>query len=134
MKESPPDQAGNGDENSVRSATSVGNGAGGTTTYDNGGYFTEGNNRLEGKKLRVDLIAGILSRFSDRPLVDMTGLKGNYDFRMEFSSEDFRAMQLRSAIAAGVTLSPEGQKLLDASSGDPLFNAVENLGLKLEPR
>jgi uncharacterized protein (TIGR03435 family) len=89
MKESPLDQAGNGHENSVRSGTSVSSGAGGTTTYDNGGYFTEGNNRLEGKKLRVDLIAGLLSRFSDRPVVDMTGLKGNYDFSMEFSPEDF---------------------------------------------
>ena len=43
-------------------------------------------------------------------------------------------MMVRAAIAAGATLSPEVLKLLDASSGDTLFNAVEKLGLKLEPR
>jgi uncharacterized protein (TIGR03435 family) len=135
MKESPPNPAGNGDENSARSVNAaIGSGAGTTVTYGNGAYFTVGNNRFEGKKLPMNVIADALSRFSDRPVVDMTGLKGNYDFSMEFSPEDFRAMMVRAAIAAGATLSPEVLKLLDASSGDTLFNAVEKLGLKLELR
>ena len=64
----------------------------------------------------------------------MTDLKGNYDFIMEFSPEDFHAMMIRAAIAQGTVLPPEALKLADASSGDTLFNAVEKLGLKLEPR
>jgi len=61
----------------------------------------------------------------------MTELKGNYDFTMEFSPEDFRAMMIRAAIAQGSVVSPEALKLVDASSGDTLFNAVETLGLRL---
>jgi hypothetical protein len=109
-------------------------GAGTTVTYGNGAYFTFGNNRFEGKKLPVTIIADALSRFADRPVVDMTGLKGNYDFSMEFSPEDFRAMMIRATIASGTVVPPEVLKLLDASSGDTLVNAVEKLGLKLESR
>ena len=57
-------------------------------------------------------------------MVDMTGLKNNYDFSIEFSQEDFRAMTVRAAIAAGATLSPEVLKLLDASDGDTLSMLV----------
>jgi uncharacterized protein (TIGR03435 family) len=53
---------------------------------------------------------------------------------MEFSPEDFRAMMFRAAIAQGTVFPPEVLKLVDASSGDTLFSAVEKLGLKLEPR
>jgi uncharacterized protein (TIGR03435 family) len=80
------------------------------------------------------IIADALARFADRPVVDMTDLKENYDLTMEFSPEDFRAMMMRAAIAQGTVLPPEALKLVDASSGDTLFNAVEKLGLKLEPR
>jgi uncharacterized protein (TIGR03435 family) len=48
----------------------------------------------------VTIIADALSRFADRPVVDMTGLKRNYDFNMEFVSKDFRAMMIRATIAS----------------------------------
>ena len=80
------------------------------------------------------IISSALARFADRPVVDMTDLKGNYDFTMESSPEDFRAMMIRAAIARGTVLPPEALKLVEASSGDTLFNAVEKLGLTLEPR
>jgi uncharacterized protein (TIGR03435 family) len=67
-------------------------------------------------------------------VLDMTDLKRNYDFTMEFSAEDFRAMMIRATVAQGSVVSPEVLKLAEASSGDTLFNAVEKLGLKLEPR
>ena len=82
----------------------------------------------------MSTIADALARFADRPVVDMTDLKGNYDFTMEFSPDDFRAMMIRAAIAQGTVLSPDVLKLVDASSGDTLLNAVGKLGLKLELR
>lgn len=112
----------------------VGTGSGTTVNYGNGSYFTIGDNKLIGKKLPIAIMVGILARFADRPVVDMTNLKGNYDFTMEFSPEDFRAMMVRATIAQGSVVSPDASKLLDASSGGTLFNAVEKLGLKLEPR
>ena len=44
------------------------------------------------------------------------------------------AMQIRSAVAAGVVLPPEAMRALDGASGDSLFAAVQTLGLKLESR
>jgi len=82
----------------------------------------------------MPIMANVLARFADRPLVDMTQLQGNYDFAMEFSPDDFRAMMICAAVAQGTVLPPEALKLADASSGETLFNAVEKLGLKLERR
>jgi uncharacterized protein (TIGR03435 family) len=75
-----------------------------------------------------------LGRFLDRPVVDATGLTGNYDFELAFTPEDYRAMQIRSAIAAGVVLPPEALRLLEGGSGDSLFSAIQTIGLKLESR
>ena len=66
--------------------------------------------------------------------VDMTNLKGNYDFVLELSPEDFRAMGIRSAISAGVALPPQAIQMAEAASGDSLSNAMQKLGLKLESR
>lgn len=60
-------------------------------------------------------------------------MTANYDFELEFSPEDFRAMMVRAAIGASVMLPPEAMKMLEAS-GDSLFNAVQNLGLRLDSR
>jgi uncharacterized protein (TIGR03435 family) len=118
----------------VSSAAPSGGGAGATVTYGNGAYFSLADNKFEGKKLSIAIIADVMARFADKPVVDMTGLKGIYDFTMEFSPEDYRAMMIRARIAAGVVVRPEALKALENSSGDSLFDAVQKLGLKLESR
>ena len=133
LKESAPDPA-MVDGSPERSVNVAASGRGTVVSYGDGSYFTLGENKFEGKKLPMLIMAEALSRFSDRPVVDMTELKGNYDFAMEFSPEDFRAMMIRAAIAQGSVISPEALKLVETSSGDSLFRAVEKLGLKLEPR
>lgn len=100
----------------------------------NGASFTAADNKFEATKLTMLNTADLLSRYTDRPVVDMTELKGRYDFTLEFTPEDFRAMRIRSALAAGITLPPQALKLLAESSGDSLLAAVEKLGLKLESR
>lgn len=100
----------------------------------NGASFTAADNKFEATKLTMANTADLLSRYTDRPVVDMTDLKGRYDFTLEFTPEDFRAMRIRSALAAGITLPPQALKLLEESSGDSLLAAVEKVGLKLEPR
>jgi uncharacterized protein (TIGR03435 family) len=135
LKQSPDGPAEGGDppERSVNVAPG-GNGTGTVVNYGNGSYFSFGDNKFEGKKISIATMADVLARFADRPVVDMTNLKGNYDFTMEFSPEDFRVMMIRTAIAQGTVLPPEVLKLADASAGDTLFAAVERLGLRLEPR
>jgi uncharacterized protein (TIGR03435 family) len=98
-----------------------------------GAYFGFANQKLEGKKLQMPRFADMLAMFADRPVIDMTDLKGSYDFSIQLSEEDYNAMLIRSAVKNGVSLPPQVLKYME-SSGDTLFNAVQMLGLKLEPR
>jgi uncharacterized protein (TIGR03435 family) len=99
-----------------------------------GSYFGFADNKLIGKKLNMTRFADMMSLFADRPVIDMTDLKNTYDFSVTLSEEDYMAMLIRSAVKNGVTLPPQALQLLEHSSGDTLFNAVQLLGLKLEPR
>jgi uncharacterized protein (TIGR03435 family) len=137
MKESPPDPpAADGEKPKSFDVTATSSNNGTTINYGNGSYMTfdMNNSSFEGKKVPANALPDTLARFMDRPVIDMTGLKGNYDFTLKFDHDDFIAMMIRSAVAAGVVLPPEALKLLETSSGDSLPNALETLGLKLEPR
>jgi uncharacterized protein (TIGR03435 family) len=67
-------------------------------------------------------------------MVDMTDLKGSYDFILDVTPEDYRAMLIHAAVAAGVSLPPEALRLLDGASLPSLFDAVQKVGLKLDAR
>lgn len=122
-----------GGKGAVNVAVSGGR-AGTTISFGKGSYFTFADNKIEGKKLNMEAFASTLARFVDRPVVDATGLKGIYDFTLNFTPEDFRAMMIRAAIAAGVNLPAEALRLLEGVSDEGLFAAVQTLGLKLESR
>jgi uncharacterized protein (TIGR03435 family) len=91
-------------------------------------------NRIEAKRITMAGFADVMARFADRPVVDMTQIQGAYDLKLDFSPEDFRVMIIRAAVIAGATMPPEALKLLDASSGDTTFSALDTVGLKLEAR
>jgi uncharacterized protein (TIGR03435 family) len=82
----------------------------------------------------MDDFAGNLERFADRPIVDMTGLKGQYDFAFDVNPEDYRPMLIRSAISAGAVLPPQALQLLDGTSSAALSDALQQVGLRLEAR
>ena len=100
----------------------------------NGSFYSLADNKFIGRKLTMVSFVDTLARFEDRPVVDMTDLKGNYDVELDFTTEDYNALMIRSAIAAGVVLPPEAMKALEYSSGDSLLAALEKVGLKLEAR
>jgi uncharacterized protein (TIGR03435 family) len=79
-------------------------------------------------------LAGSLERFMDRPIVDMTDLKGSYDFALDVTPEDYRAMLIHAAVAAGISLPPEALRLLDGASLASLYDAVQKIGLRLDAR
>jgi uncharacterized protein (TIGR03435 family) len=140
MKQSPPDptdDSGDPGERPKAPATNVsGSGGRGGVHIDlgHGSFFTMADNKFIARKLDLAGFAEVLARFEDRPVVNMTGLTGLYDFDLEFTPEDYMAMLIRSAIAAGVNLPPEALRALSGSSGDSLLSALERLGLKLETR
>jgi uncharacterized protein (TIGR03435 family) len=101
--------------------------------YGHGTTFAFANNKIEGRRLTMGLFVDILGRFTDRPVVDKTGLTAPYDFTIDLSQEDYMGMLIRSAVNAGVTLPPEALRLMN-NSDDTLMMALRRLGLKLENR
>jgi uncharacterized protein (TIGR03435 family) len=134
LEEAPPSSAPSTPAAGPVNVSATGERRGVSINYGNGSSFTFADNRLEGRKLSAPQMADVLSRFTEKPVVDMTDLKGNYNFVLELAPEDYRAMLIRSAIAAGIQLSPRAVQLADEASGSSLFSAIEKLGLKLESR
>jgi uncharacterized protein (TIGR03435 family) len=136
MPESAPGSATETQNSDQRSAeaTTVGRPEGVTLNYGDGSYFTFGPYKAEGHKMPAGRIAAALTPYMDRPVLNRTNLKGKYDFVLELAPEDFRAMGIRSGIAAGDPLPPQAIQMAEAASMDSLSAALEKLGLKLESR
>jgi uncharacterized protein (TIGR03435 family) len=114
--------------------TASGSQRGVSVNLGRGSYFAFADNKLEAKKMTMAAFSDTLARFMDRPVVDMTELKGNYDITLNFTQEDYTAMLIRSAIAAGVVLPPQALRALEFGSGDSLASALQLVGLKLDAR
>jgi uncharacterized protein (TIGR03435 family) len=79
------------------------------------GGFSAGRGQIKAQKMPLAMFAERLSQIVDRPVLDETGIKGAFDFTVEFTPED----------------ATPG----DAASGPSIFTAIQQqLGLKLEAR
>lgn len=132
LKEAPPDDP--ADAPKSLAASSTGSEGGVSVNLGNGSSWSFAPNHFEAKKLNMANFAGNIERFADRPIVDMTGLKGQYDFGFDINPEDYRPMMVRAALAAGVSLPPAATNLLEGNSSATLSDALERIGLKLETR
>jgi uncharacterized protein (TIGR03435 family) len=99
----------------------------------------EGGIRIESSKMTMEALAEALSRFVDRPVVDMTELKGDYEVALEISMADIMAMARAAGqvIPGGPGGGEPGKAPLDTASdpsGNSIFDAIQKLGLKLEAR
>jgi uncharacterized protein (TIGR03435 family) len=158
LKESPPDDdkpapdapkdgvtIGSG-ENQVRMSTSRDSSGAMVVTAGGGSQGRgvkmsiqpDGTMHMEASKLPVAGIAELIARFVDKPVVDMTELKGNYEVTLDLTRDDLLVM----AKAAGMAIPASGSA---ATSGNPadaasdptaagVFGSVQKLGLKLEAR
>jgi uncharacterized protein (TIGR03435 family) len=136
MTEAPPSpELEKADPRAPQEFTGGGSNQGVSINLGSGSSVSFSNNKFEAKGLTMASLAGTLERFLDRPIVDMTDLKGRYDFSIDVTADDYRAMLIRSAVVAGVVLPPDVLRFLDsASSPESLFDGLTKLGLKLEPR
>ena len=132
MKELPPDPA--DDAAAPVDVVASGGPSGVSMNFGRGSTFNFGDNKFEARKIDMLRFADSLARYMDRPIIDMTGLTGKYDFTLPLTAEDYRALLIRSAIGAGVSLPPEALRLLDGASDESLHTALRAVGLKLEPR
>jgi uncharacterized protein (TIGR03435 family) len=134
LKKTPVDPAADPAPVTATNAQATGGPQGVNVNMGNGTSFTFADNKIEVTKMDMKRFAEMLARFSDKPVIYMTGLTGNYDFVIKMTEEDYRAMQIRSAISAGVVLPPQAMRLLELSSGDSVASAMQALGLKMESR
>jgi uncharacterized protein (TIGR03435 family) len=130
MKESPLDPETEAGVN----VAAEGSARGTTVNFGRGAYFSLADNKFEARKLTMAQLADSLGRFVERPVVDMTELKGTYDLTLEFTPEEYRVLLIRTALSAGVNLPPEVMRLLEGASDESLFKGLQALGLKLESR
>jgi uncharacterized protein (TIGR03435 family) len=112
----------------------AGSGAGVSVNLGNGSSYTFANNRLEGKKLDMATMVDTLELYMDRPMVDQSNLSGFYDVSLEITAEDYRVMLIRAGRANGIVLPPQVLRLIDGATTPSVFDAIEKLGLHLEPR
>ena len=129
LKESANTESGNGNVN----VTGGGDASGTSVNLGNGSAYTFSSEKFEAHKMTMAVFADALGRFVDRPVVDMTDLTAAYDFALPVTPEDFRAMQIRSGMNAGVVLPPQVMQMAE-SSYDSLHASLAKVGLKLEQR
>jgi uncharacterized protein (TIGR03435 family) len=108
------------------------NGMKGPDGVGHAGMMRMGPGQLTGQGLPAESLARLLSQALGRTVMDQTGLKGSYDFTLQWTPEPTQGAMLKG---------PEGGKPVTdnapplESSGPSIFTAIqEQLGLKLESR
>lgn len=129
-----PTAEGTGEKAPAVNVTASGSSAGTSVDLGRGSSLTFGNNRLEVRKMTMASFAETLTRFVDRPVLDQTGLTGEYDVVLNIAPEDYMPLMIRSGVNAGVALPPQALRLLDGANTDPLSGPLRDVGLTLESR
>lgn len=89
---------------------------------------------LRASSTTLSNLAEAISRFCERPVLDMTGIQGQYDFDLVFSPETMRNLPG----GGRMMMRPDGgerpQTDAPAEPAVPIYESVQRYGLKLEPR
>jgi len=93
--------------------------------------MNNGMMHMENSKMPMPGLVEMLSRFVDKPVVDMTELKGEYQVGIDLSMEDMRNIARASGMGGAMMLAGPAEASDPSSS---IFTSVAQLGLKLEPR
>ena len=140
----------NGQQMRVETRNAGGGGALATiTTPDRGtmrmNMSPDGQMQMEFSKMTMAQFAETLTQFVDKPVVDMTELKGTYQASLAMSMADLLAVAAKSgALPAGAipggnpfgargAAPGQGPQAADPT-GNAIFTSIQQLGLKLEPR
>jgi uncharacterized protein (TIGR03435 family) len=149
LKESPPDpelppaDAANPPKDAIQLPNGAGlkmdrAGAGATVTSADRGtthvsMTPDGHIRMEMSKMSMEALAQSLNRLVDHPVFDMTDLKGNYQIALELSMDTM----MNAAKALGMNIPGAGGgagQASDPAGAGSIFNSIQQLGLRLEPR
>jgi uncharacterized protein (TIGR03435 family) len=99
-----------------------------------------GGMQMQMAKITMAALADMLTQFMDRPVIDSTELKANYQVTLDVPIEAMTGMRFVDKVAAFAGLSPFGARggVSDSSASDTssatIIQAVKHLGLELQPR
>jgi len=100
--------------------------------------FSTNGMHMEFEKMTMAKLAETVTPFLDRPVVDMTELKGNYQVALDLTMEDLKNVARKVGVAVPGAAPASGDAGLPSDAvSDPtgsVFKSVLQLGLKLEPR
>src|ERR1700733_15363779 len=98
--------------------------------------MADGRMRMEAERATMTVLAETLTRFMDRPVVDMTELKGNYHVVLDLSMDDLKNAAKAAGMGAMMASAEGGKPSGEASdpSGSSIFMSMQQMGLKLEAR
>jgi uncharacterized protein (TIGR03435 family) len=97
--------------------------------------MADGRMHMEADRMSMTMLTETITRFLDRPVVDMTELKGNYHVALDLSTDDLK--NGAKGMGMGAMIAGEGGKPSAEASepaGSSLFMSMQQMGLKLEPR
>lgn len=131
LKESPVDPDATTTPKGAVNISASGSAAGVAVDLGNGSSYTFASGKFEAKKISGRMLADVLERYTDRPILDRTELQGTYDFSFDITPEDYQSMLIRAAVNSGVFLPPQVLRIMD-NGGNPLPDALSQLGLRLD--
>ena len=91
-----------------------------------------GGLQLQMAKITMSALADMLTEFMDRPVVNATELKGNYQVTLDLPADLMNGMPAAQKMTAILGLGSYG--MVPETSGAAIFLAVKGLGLELKPR
>jgi len=101
----------------------------------------DGNMHMAASQMAIPAFIELITRFVDKPVLDETGLKGKYDMAVDMTMADMANIARSAGIAVpgmgGGGGRGSGVGAADAASdpsGGTIFQSVQAMGLKLEPK
>lgn len=98
---------------------------------------------MEFSKMKMADLVDVLNPFVDRPVLDMTELKGSYQVGLDLTLEDMMKVARSAGMGGGVPVAqfqvpgataPASPLNAASTPSGSVFSAIEKLGLKLDPR
>jgi uncharacterized protein (TIGR03435 family) len=99
-----------------------------------------GLNEMIARKATVQALADMLGNQMNRPVLNQTGIEGEWDFTLDFAPDENMRMNgpmgaAMAQIHASAGVPPPGADSQEPSGAPSIFTAVQNqLGLKLDPK
>jgi uncharacterized protein (TIGR03435 family) len=89
---------------------------------------------LSARAMNMEAFSIALARMVRRPVIDKTGLSGNFDFDMSFAPPDFLPAAPQGAVVGGPAGPPEAVDFIRRQSALPSLDVAirDQLGLRLE--